>query len=51
MKELDKGLKKLKGFASHRKNNINQQDPKELSGTKSPTKEYTWRELWLQPHM
>jgi hypothetical protein len=28
MKELEKGLKELKGFATHRKNNsINQPDP------------------------
>jgi hypothetical protein len=23
----------------------------ELQGTKPPTKEYTWRDPWLQPHM
>jgi hypothetical protein len=23
----------------------------ELPGTKPTTKEYTWRDLWLQPHM
>jgi hypothetical protein len=52
MEELKKGLKELKGFATHRKNNnINQPDPLELSGTKPPTKEYTWRLPWLQPHM
>jgi hypothetical protein len=32
MEELEKGLKELKGFATHRKNNnINQPDPPELS--------------------
>jgi hypothetical protein len=42
----------LKGFATHRKNNnINQLEPLELPGTKPPTKEYTWRVPWLQPHM
>jgi hypothetical protein len=25
--------------------------PQELSGTKPPTKEYTWRDPWLQLHM
>jgi hypothetical protein len=35
--ELEKGLKELKGFATHRKNNnINQP---ELPGSKPPTKE------------
>jgi len=42
MEELEKGLKELKGFATHRKNkNTNQPDAPELPGTK-PTKEYTW---------
>jgi hypothetical protein len=47
MKELEKRLKELKGFATHRKNNnINQSDP--LSqGNKPPTKESPW----LQPHI
>ena len=52
MEELEKGLKELKGFATHRKNNnINQPDPIEIPGTKPTTKEYTWRVPWLQPHM
>ena len=25
--------------------------PPELPGTKPPSKEYTWRDPWLQPHM
>jgi hypothetical protein len=34
----------------HRRNdNINQPDPPELPGTKPPTKEYTWKDPWLQP--
>jgi hypothetical protein len=34
MEGLEKGLKELKGFAVHRKNNsINQPDPLELPGT------------------
>jgi len=45
MKELEKGLKKLKRFAAPW---IEQQyqltRPLELPGTKPPTKEYTWRE-------
>jgi hypothetical protein len=53
VKELEKGLKELKRVATHRKNNnINQPDPlPEFPGTKPPTKEYTWRNPWLQPHM
>jgi hypothetical protein len=44
MVELEKGLKELKGFASHRKNkNVNQLDLLEYSGTKPLTKEYTLR--------
>jgi hypothetical protein len=43
--ELEKGLKELKGVATHRENNnINQPDSPELSGTKSSTKEFTWKE-------
>jgi hypothetical protein len=37
------GLKKNK--------NINQPEPPELPGVKLPTKEYTWRDPWLQLHM
>jgi hypothetical protein len=52
MQELGKVLKELKGFATHRKNNnINQPDHPELPGTKLPTKEYTCRDPWLQPHI
>ena len=52
MEELEKGLKELKGFQPHRKNdNINQPDPELLPETKSPTKECTWRDPWLQQHM
>ena len=32
-------------------NNINQPDPPELPGTKPQTKEYTWKDPWLQMHM
>jgi hypothetical protein len=49
MEELEKGLKELKGVATHKKNNnMNQPVPLELSGTKPTTKEYTWRD---QIHM
>jgi hypothetical protein len=57
MEELEKVLKELKVFATHRKNYISTNQPPppprspELSGTKPPTKEYTWKVLWLQPHM
>jgi len=44
MEELDKGLKELRAFETHRKNNINQPDIPELPGTKPPTKEHTWRD-------
>jgi hypothetical protein len=47
MEELEKGLKELK----RKKNNISHPDPPELSGTKLPTKEYTWRDQWLQPNI
>jgi hypothetical protein len=42
MEELEKGLKELKGFATHQL---------ELPGTKPPTKEYTWRDPWFQLHI
>jgi hypothetical protein len=32
-------------------NNMNQPVPPELPGTQPPTKEYTWREPWLQLQM
>jgi hypothetical protein len=52
VEELEKGLKELKGFATHRKNNnIDQQDHPEIQGTKLPTKKHTWRDPWLQLHM
>jgi hypothetical protein len=52
VEELEKGLNELKGFASYRKNNnINQPNPPEVPGTKPPTKEYMWRDPWLQQHI
>jgi hypothetical protein len=50
MEELEKGLKELKGFATHRKN-INQSNHPELPRAKPPTIEYTWSVQVLQPHM
>jgi hypothetical protein len=41
MEELEKELKELKKFATHRKNDINQPDCPELTGTKLSTEEYT----------
>jgi hypothetical protein len=55
VEELEKGLKELKDLkelATHRRsNNMNQPVPPGLSGTKPPTKEYTWSYPWLQLHM
>jgi hypothetical protein len=52
VKDLEKGLKELKGFATPRKNNnINQPEPPELPGIKALTKEFTWRNPWLQLHV
>jgi hypothetical protein len=52
MEELEKGPKELKGLPSHRKNNnMNQPVTPKLLGTKPPTKEYAWKDTWLQLHM
>jgi hypothetical protein len=55
MEELGEGLKELKGFATPQKEQKYQPTrcapPPELPGTKPPTKEYTWRDPWLQLHM
>jgi hypothetical protein len=52
VEELEQELKEPKGFKTHRKNNnMNQSVPPELPGTKPPTKDYTCRKPWLQPHM
>jgi hypothetical protein len=50
MEELEKGLKELKGFATHRINkNINQPDHPELPEPKPPTKEYIHLEVPMDP--
>ena len=52
MVDLEKGPKEVKRFAAHRRNNnMYQSVLPELPGTKPPTKEYTWRDPWLQLHM
>jgi hypothetical protein len=52
MEELDKGLKELQEFTTHKNNNnINQPDTSKLPWTEPPIKEYTWRDPWLLPHM
>ena len=47
MEGLEKGLKELKEFAIHRKNNMNQSVPPEFPGSKLLTKGDTWRDPWL----
>jgi hypothetical protein len=52
MEELGKGPKELKELAAPY--NEQQYEPTstpELPGTKPLTKEYTWRNTWLQLHM
>jgi hypothetical protein len=42
----------VKGVATNRKNNnMNQTYPTVLLGIQTPTKEYTWKDPCLQPHM
>jgi len=52
MEELEKRLKELKGFATPYEEQHYQPtrppSPQELPGTQLPTKEYTWRDPWLQ---
>ena len=54
MEEVEKGPKDLKGFAAPQEEQQYEPTstpPPELPGTKPPTKEYTWRNPWLQLHM
>jgi len=45
--EVDEGVCK----PSERTTTLANQTPPELPGTKLPTNDYTWRYLWLQPHI
>jgi hypothetical protein len=49
VEELEKGMNELRILQPHR--DINQPDTPELPMTIPPTKEYTLRNPWLQPHM
>ena len=52
MEELEKGVKELR--CSHTyvgSNGVNWPDSLKLLGTGPLTKEYTWRDPWLQQHM
>jgi hypothetical protein len=51
MEKLGDGLKELKRLATLQNKNINQPDPLISQGTKTLTKESTWRDQWLQLHM
>ena len=52
IKKPEKGLKHWKHMRPNGKNNIiNQANPSELPGTKTPTTEHTWWDLCLQLHM
>jgi hypothetical protein len=52
MKKLEKGLKELSEFAAPwREQECQQVRPSGAPGAGPPTKEYTWRDLWLRPHM
>jgi hypothetical protein len=53
MDELEERTKGAEGACTSKGGTticINQYTPK-LPGTKPPTKEYTWRNRWLQLHM
>jgi hypothetical protein len=51
--ELGEELKELKGFATPYKEQYQptRTPTPEFPGTKPPTKEYTWRDPWLQLHI
>jgi hypothetical protein len=52
MAEMEKGLKELRGFtAPWREQQCHLARPSELPETGPPTKEYTWSDPWLWPHM
>jgi hypothetical protein len=52
MEELEKGLKNMWVFAPMWRASMSTgQTPLELLGTGPPTKEYTWKDQWLWPHI
>jgi hypothetical protein len=51
VEDIGEGLKELKEIATLQKEQYQQNGPPRAPGTKPPTKEYTWREPWLQIHM
>jgi hypothetical protein len=51
MEELRKGLKELRGVATPWRDQQCQLEIPEFLGTRPATKEYTWRDPWLHPHM
>jgi hypothetical protein len=51
VEESGQGQKELKAQPYKKNNNINQPEPPEVPGTKPPTKECTWQDPWLQPHI
>jgi hypothetical protein len=52
MEELEKGLEELRGFAAPwESNSANCSKPLGLLRTGPPTKDYTWRDLWLRLHI
>ena len=52
MEELEKGPKELKDLAApQEEQQYELTSTPRVPGIKPPTKEYTWRNLWLQLHM
>jgi hypothetical protein len=49
--KLREEIKELKEIATPWEEQYQLTRPPELPGTKPPTKEYTWRDPWLQIHM
>ena len=50
--ELRKYPRRWRALKTYRRNyNMNQPVPPEFPGTKPPTKEYIWRDPWLQQHI
>jgi hypothetical protein len=54
MEELEKKLKEMKGFATPQEEQQYEPTnppPPEIPASRPPTKEYTWRDPWLQLHL